>query len=336
MIKEAIEKVAKRIDLSEAETRGVFEEIMSGKASPEEITHFLEAMRDKGETVDEITGAAKVMLEKSDRVDAGLDLIDTCGTGGSSINTFNISTTVAFVVAGCGVKVAKHGNRSASNQCGSADVLEALGVKIELPPAMVRKSILEIGIGFIFAPLFHSATKYAAKPRKDIGGRTIFNILGPLSNPARVTGQVIGVYDEKLTEVLAEVLKRLGSKKAMVVSGADKLDEITITGRTKVTELNNGSINTYYISPEEFGIKKASLSDIKGGAAGENAEITLSILKGERGPKRDIVLMNAAAALVVASKAKDFKEGIKMAEGAIDSGMALKKLNQLMELANKK
>jgi anthranilate phosphoribosyltransferase len=336
MIKEAIEKVAKRIDLSETEMRKVFEEIMSGKSSPGEISHFLKAMRDKGETIEEITGAAKVMLEKSARVDAGIDLIDTCGTGGSGINTFNISTTVAFVIAGCGVRVAKHGNRSASNQCGSADVLEALGVKIELPPAVVRKSILDIGIGFMFAPLFHSATKHAAKPRKEIGGRTIFNILGPLSNPAKVSGQVIGVYDEKLTEVLAHVLKNLGLKKALVVCGMDKLDEITITGKTKVTELKNGDIKTYYISPEEFGIKKALLSDIKGGSTRENAEITLSILKGERGPKRDIVLMNAAAALVVATKAKDFKEGIKMAESAIDSGMALEKLEQLIELTNKK
>lgn len=336
MIKEAIEKVAKRINLTEAETRKVFEEIMSGLASPDEITRFLKALRDKGETIEEITGAAKVMLEKSNRVDAGLDLIDTCGTGGSGINTFNISTTAAFVVAGCGVKVAKHGNRSASCMCGSADVLEALGVKIESSPEMVRRSIMEIGIGFIFAPLFHAATKHAAKPRKDIGTRTIFNILGPLSNPAGVSGQVIGVYDEKLTEVLAHVLKNLALKKALVVCGADKLDEITITGSTKVTELNDGNIKTYYINPGEFGIKKAGLKDIKGGDALENAEITLSILKGERGPKRDIVLLNTAAALMVASKAKDFKEGIKMAEDAIDSGKALEKLNKLIELTNKK
>jgi anthranilate phosphoribosyltransferase len=201
---------------------------------------------------------------------------------------------------------------------------------------MVRKSVLEAGIGFIFAPLFHSATKYAVKPRKDVGGRTIFNILGPLSNPAKVSGQVIGVYDEKLTEVLAHVLKNLGSKKAFVVCGMDKLDEITITDKTKVTELDGDNIKTYYVSPEEFGIKKADLSDIKGGSAKDNAEITLSILKGQGGPKRDIVLLNAAAALIVSSKAKDFKEGIKMAGKAIDSGMALKKLKQLIELTNKK
>jgi len=336
MIQEAIEKVAKKTDLTESETREVFEEIMSGNASSENIARFLKALRSKGETADEITGAAKVMIEKSAHVDAGVDLIDTCGTGGSGINTFNISTTVVFVVAGCGVRIAKHGNRSASCMCGSADVLEALGVKLELSPEMVRNSIMETGIGFIYAPAFHSAMKHAIKPRKDLGGRTIFNILGPLSNPAKVTAQIIGVYDEKLTEVLAQVLKNLGSKKAFVVSGLDKLDEITVTDKTKVTELKDGNIKTYYITPEEFGIKRASLKDIEGACAKENAEITLSILKGEPGARRDIVLLNAAAALVVASKAKDFKEGIKIAESSIDSGRAIEKLKQLIGYTNKK
>ena len=336
MICEAIEKVAKSIDLSEAQMREVFEEIMSGKASSEDIAQFLKVLREKGETVNEITGAARVMIEKSLHVDAGIDLIDTCGTGGSGINTFNVSTTVAFVVAGCGVKVAKHGNRSASSQCGSADLLEALGVKLELSPEMVQRSILETGIGFIYAPTFHSAMKYAIKPRKDLGGRTIFNILGPLSNPAKVTAQVIGVYDENLTEVLAQVLKNLGSKKAFVVSGCDKLDEITIAGETKVTELKDGNIKTYYVTPEEFGIKRSGLEEIRGGAAKENAEITLSVLKGECGARRDIVLLNAAAALVVASKAKDFKEGIKKAVVSIDSGKAIEKLNQLIGFTNRK
>lgn len=336
MIKEAIEKVSKKIDLTESETREVFGEIMSGRAVPEEVAEFLKALREKGETVNEITGAAKCMLEKSARVDAGLDLVDTCGTGGSGINTFNISTTVAFVVAGCGVKVAKHGNRSASRGCGSADVLEALGINLESTPEAVRKAIAEAGIGFMYAPLFHSAMKHAIKPRKDVGGRTIFNILGPLSNPAGTKNQVVGVYDEKLTEVFARVLKNLGSKNALVVCGSDGLDEITITGKTKITELKNGEIKTYHISPEEFGIKKASLEDIKGGGAKENAEITLSILKGEPGPKRDIVLLNSGAALVVAAKAKDIKEGIKLAKDSIDSGKALKKLQQLIEVTNKK
>jgi len=334
MIREATEKIARSVNLSEAYTREVFEEIMSGRASSEDITHFLKALREKGETIDEITGAAKVMIEKSLRVDAGIDLIDTCGTGGSGINTFNISTTVAFVVAGCGVKIAKHGNRSASSQCGSADLLEALGVKLEVSPEMVQRSILETGIGFIYAPAFHSAMKYAIKPRKDLGGRTIFNILGPLSNPARVTSQVIGVYDEKLTEVLAQVLKNLGSKKAFVVCGMDKLDEITIACETKVTELKDGNIKTYYVTPEEFGIKRSSLEEIKGGTAKENAKITLSVLKGANGAKRDIVLLNAAPALVVASKAEDFKEGIKKAASSIDSGAAIGKLKQLIGFTN--
>lgn len=336
MIREAIQKVARRINLTEAETREVFGEIMTGRAASEEIARFLKALREKGETVEEITGAAKVMRERAVGIDAGTDLVDTCGTGGSLINTFNISTTAAFVTAGCGIKVAKHGNRSASCMCGSADVLEALGVKLELSPEDVRKAILETGIGFLYAPLFHSAMKYAIKPRKDLGGRTIFNILGPLSNPARAAGQVIGVYDGKLTEVLANVLKNLGLERAMVVCGMDGLDEITITDKTKITELKDGKINTYSISPEEFGIKKARLTDIEGGSAKDNAQITLSILKGEPGPKRDIVLLNAAAALIVASMAKDFKEGIKLAGGAIDSGSALKKLQELIRLTNKR
>ncbi len=335
MIKVAIEKVSNNIDLTENETREVFNEIMSGSSSHEEIVHFLRALRDKGETIGEITGAAKVMLEKAERVNAGIGLVDTCGTGGTGINTFNISTIAAFVIAGCGVKVAKHGNRSSSNQCGSADVLEALGVKIELPSAMVCRCIIDLGVGFIYAPLFHSATKHAAKPRKEIGGRTIFNILGPLSNPAMVSGQVIGVYNEKLTEVLANVLKNLGLKRALVVYGMDSLDEISITGKTKVTELNGGKIDTYYINPEDFGIKRASLADIKGGTANDNADIMLSILKGERGPRRDIVLLNAAAALIVAGKVKDLKEGIILSEKSIDSGAALEKLERLIELTNK-
>ena len=335
MIYEAIEKIIKKIDLTENETREVFEEIMSGNASSNDIARFLKALREKGETADEITGAAKVMIKKSLRVDAGLDLIDTCGTGGSGINTFNISTTVAFVAAGCGVRIAKHGNRSASNQCGSADVLEALGVKLDVSAEMVRKAILDIGIGFMYAPAFHSAMKHAIKPRREAGGRTIFNIIGPLSNPAGAMSQIIGVYDEKLTEVLANVLRNLGSKKAFVVWGLDKLDEITITGKTKITELKDGAIKTYYVTPEEFGIKRASLEDIKGGSAKENAKTTLAILKGELGPKRDIVLMNAAAALVVGSKAKNFKEGIEKCEDSIDSGKAMDKLSRLIELTNK-
>ncbi|MCX5686756.1 MAG: anthranilate phosphoribosyltransferase [Candidatus Omnitrophica bacterium] len=350
MIREAIEKVVKGIDLSEGEMRSAFDQIMSGGATAAQIGAFVTGLRMKGETVEEITGAAKVMREKSihisagrsvvdiDRDDINIDaetIIDTCGTGGSGTNTFNISTTVAFVVAGCGLRVAKHGNRSASSRCGSADVLEALGVKLDVGADLVQRCILEIGIGFLYAPLFHNAMKYAITPRKEIGIRTIFNILGPLANPANATSQVVGVYDAGLTETLAKVLKNLGTKRAFVVYGMDALDEITITGKTKVSELKGGKIRTYFITPEQFGLKRSRLADIEGGNAKENAEITLSVLKGERGPRRDVVLLNAAAALVCGSKAKNFKEGVKDAIASIDAGKALEKLLRLIELTNR-
>jgi anthranilate phosphoribosyltransferase len=349
MIREAIEKVTKRRNLSEAEMRGAFEEIMSGSATHAQIGSFITALRMKGETVEEITAAAKVMRERSvhitagkklvdiDRDDINIDeetIIDTCGTGGTGTNTFNISTTVAFVVAGSGLKVAKHGNRAASSTCGSADVLEALGVKLDVGADMVQRCILELGIGFLYAPSFHSAMKHVLAPRKEIGIRTIFNILGPLSNPANATSQVLGVYDPSLTDVMAKVLKNLGSKRAFIVHGMDTLDEITITGKTKVSELNNGRIRNYYISPEKFGIKRASLDDIRGGGAKENAEIILSVLKGERSARRDVVLLNAAASLVSGFKVKDFRSGIKLAAESIDSGRAMEKLLKLIELTN--
>ncbi len=337
MIKEAIEKVVKKIDLSEAEMREAFGEIMEGRATPSQIGAFITALRAKGETVDEITAAARVMREKSLKIHTGkeVSLVDTCGTGGTGVNTFNISTTVAFVAAGAGLKVAKHGNRSASSQCGSADVLEALGVKLDKGPEVVAECIREIGIGFMYAPLFHSAMKHAVAPRKEIGIRTIFNILGPLSNPAGATSQVLGVYDAGLTEVIAKVLKRLGAERAFVVYGMDMLDEITITGKTKVTELRGGKIRTYYVTPERFGLKRAALEDIKGGNAEENAKMVLSVLKGERGPKRDVVLLNSSAAIVAGFKAKDFKSGIRIAERSIDSGRALEKLQKLIEFTNR-
>ena len=332
MIKEAIEKVVRKTDLTEAETRGVFDEIMSGRATPAQIGSFVTALRMKGETVDEITGAAKVMREKSIKIHTGKSetIVDTCGTGGSGTNTFNISTAVAFVVAGAGLKVAKHGNRSASSECGSADVLEALGVNLDIGPDRVEKCIKEIGIGFIYAPLFHGAMKYAITPRKEIGIRTIFNLLGPLSNPANATSQVLGVYDAKLTEVIARVLKNLGCRRAFVVSGMDTLDEITITGKTKITELNKGRLKTYFVSPEKFGMKRSKLKAISGGSAKKNAEILLSILKGERGPRRNVVLLNAAAALVAGFKAGNFKTGIELAQVSIDSGRAVELLNRLI------
>lgn len=336
MIREAITKVGKRIDLTEGEMCSVFEEIMSGKAAAAEITAFLDGLRKKGETVEEITAAAKVMREKAIRIKVDGDtVIDTCGTGGTGINTFNISTTAALVAAGCGVKVAKHGNRSASCQCGSADVLEALGVKIDIAPDKVAKCINEVGIGFMFAPVFHLAMKYAAPSRKELGGKTIFNILGPLSNPAGATHQVMGVYDAKLTEVLAGVLKNLGSERAFVVSGSDGLDEVTVTGRTKISELDKGQIRTYYVTPEDFRVNRVSLDELKGGASKENAATTLSLLKGERSGRRDIVLANASTSLVLAGKAKDFRTGAEMAEESIDSGKALEKLTKLIEFTKR-
>jgi len=349
MIREAIEKIARRKDLTESEMRGAFGEIMSGSATQAQIGSFITALRMKGETVEEITAAARVMREMSihinaggrmvdiDRDDINLDeetIIDTCGTGGSGTNTFNISTTVAFVVAGCGLKVAKHGNRCASSACGSADVLEALGVKLDVGADMVQRCILEIGIGFLYAPTFHGAMKHALLPRKEIGIRTIFNLLGPLSNPANATSQVLGVYESSLTEVMAGVLKNLGSKRAFVVYGMDTLDEITITGKTKVSELKNGKVKSYFLTPEKFGIKRASLDDIKGGDAKENAEIVISVLKGDRSPRRDVVLLNSAASLVSGFKAKDIKSGIKLAAESIDSGRAMEKLLKLIELTN--
>lgn len=343
MIREAIEKIVKRVDLSETEMRGIFSEIMSGKATDAQIGAFASALRMKGETVEEITGASRAMREKSVRISAGKAsvniseeaIIDTCGTGGSGINTFNISTTVAFVVSGCGLKVAKHGNRAMSGRCGSADVLEALGVKLDIGPDMAQRCLLEIGIGFLYAPAFHSAMKYAVGPRKEIGIRTIFNLLGPLSNPANATSQVLGVYDAGLTDVIARVLKNLGSKRAFVVHGMDALDEITITGKTRVSELRGGRVRTYFISPEKFGMRRSRLDDIEGGDSKENADILLSVLKGERTARRDIVLLNASAALVAGSKAKNFKAGIKMAAESIDSGRALDKLMRLIEMTNR-
>ncbi len=335
MIKEAIEKVTKRVDLAESEMRSAFNEIMSGEAAAKDIELFLTALRDKGETVLEITAAAKVMREKSVRIDAGTDIVDTCGTGGTGINTFNISTATAFVASGCGVRIAKHGNRSASGHCGSADVLEALGVKIDISPETVSKCIGKVGIGFLFAPSFHKAMKHAAAPRKAIGGRTIFNILGPLSNPALARYQVIGVYDAKLTETIAEVLRNLGTKRAFVAHGEDSLDEITITASTKITELNDGKIKTYHVSPEDFGVKKAMLEDIRGYDARRNADILLSVLKGEKSARREIVLMNASVVLVCAGRAKDFKAGMLMAAVSIDSGKAMEKLQKMVEFTNK-
>lgn len=333
-IKEAIERVVNYNSLTEKETYTIFNEIMSGKTQPAEISAFITALRMKGETVEEITAAVKVMREKSLKIKlTGIQpVVDTCGTGGTGIGAFNISTCAGFVLAACGVKVAKHGNRAASSHCGSADVLEKLGVKIDVPAAVTKKCINKINIGFLFAPLFHSAMKYASGVRKEIGIRTIFNILGPLSNPANVNCQVLGVYDGGLTKIMAKVLKNLGTKRAFIVHGSDGLDEVTITGKTMVSELKNGKIKSYTVTPDIFGIKKASLNVVKGGSSEENANIIRDVLAGKRSAKRDIVLINAAMALVAADKAENFKEATAIAATAIDSGRAMEKLRQLIKM----
>lgn len=350
MIKEAIAKVVKGVDLSREEMAACMNEIMTGNATQAQIGSFITALRLKGETVEEITGAAMVMREQALRLDVDRDvvdidrddinidretIVDTCGTGGSGTNTFNISTTTAFVVAGAGLKVAKHGNKGVSSQCGSADVIKALGVNIDISPEKVKECIKKIGIGFLYAPLFHAAMKYAIGPRREIGIRTIFNILGPLTNPAGANCQVLGVYREDLTDTLANVLKNLGIKRAFVVHGMDTLDEITITGRTKISEVKDKKVTTFYVEPADFGMKPANIEDIKGGTSEENAKIVREVIEGEKGPRQDIVLLNASAALVAGGKAKDFKDGIRIARESIDSGKALKKLEALIELTNK-
>lgn len=335
MIKEAINKIVEGNYLTQDEAEDVMNEIMNGESTPSQIASFITALRMRGETVDEITGCAKVMREKVTKIRTNADLlVDTCGTGGDSSHTFNISTISALVAAGAGLSIAKHGNRAVSSQSGSADVLKALGVNIEADADKVAKCIDEIGIGFLFAPLWHPAMKHAIGPRREIGIRTIFNILGPLTNPAGAQAQVLGVYNVKLTELIANVLKNLGSRHVFVVHGSDGLDEITTTGKTYVTELKDNQLLSYTIEPEDFGISRANKTDLIGGSAEENARIALKILEGEKGPKRDIVLLNASAAIVAGGKTSDIKEGIKLAEESIDSGRAMQKLELLRKLSN--
>ncbi|MBI4745909.1 MAG: anthranilate phosphoribosyltransferase [Deltaproteobacteria bacterium] len=336
MIKDAIAKVVERKNLTEDEMVSVMREIMEGEATPAQIASIITALRMKGETVDEITGAARVMREKALKVKTKAPVVvDTCGTGGDETFTFNISTAAAFVVAGAGITVAKHGNRSVSSKSGSADVLKSLGVNIEAEVQKVEECLDSIGIGFLFAPLMHGAMKYAAPVRREIGIRTVFNILGPLTNPAGAQYQVLGVYRSELTEMLAEVLRNLGSVRAFVVSGNDGLDEITLTAETKVSELKDGVVNTYYIKPEDFGMTRCKLFELQGGDPDDNAGIIREILKGEKGAKRDVVVLNAAAAITASGKANDIKDGIKLAEEAIDSGKALEKLERLIEITNR-
>lgn len=333
MIKEALAKLVERKDLTPQEAEGVMGEIMRGEATPSQIGAFLVALRMKGETPQEIAGCARAMRSCAITVKTNCkELVDTCGTGGDQTGTFNISTVTAFVVAGAGLPVAKHGNRSVSSRCGSADLLEALGVKIDLGPEEVAQCIDRVGIGFLFAPRLQPAMKNAAVPRKEMGIRTIFNILGPLTNPASASIQLLGVYSPDLTETLASVLNLLGSARAMVVHGAGGLDELSTADKNKITQLRNGKITTYYLRPKELGLAPASLEELKGGTPKENAEIALSLLKGESGRRREVVLLNAAACLVAADKAPDFREGLVLAARAIDSGEALKKLDRLVQL----
>lgn len=329
MIKEAVNILTGGMDLSEAEMSGCMTEIMEGRATDAQMGAFLMGLRVKGETVPEITGAARVMREKAAKIKSPEGTLDTCGTGGDMAGTFNISTTTAIVVSACGVPVAKHGNRSVSSSSGSADVLEALGVKIDLPPEKVERCLFETGFGFLFAPLFHPAMKYAIGPRREMAIRTIFNILGPITNPAGAKRQILGVFSDRLTETLCRVLGNLGAEDAMVVHGEDGLDEITITDGTKVSRFRDGKVESFILAPEDFNLSRAGLADIAGGDKETNARLTVSILSGEKGPKRDIVLANSAAALIVAGKTEDIKVAVAMAQDAIDSGRALRKLQEI-------
>lgn len=333
---EVIERVVNRYHLSEEEAEEAMGAIMSGQATPAQIASLLTALRLKGETVEEITGFARAMRARARSIRPPFNhVIDTCGTGGDQKSTFNISTTAAFVVAGAGLPVAKHGNRSVSSRCGSADVLEALGVKVDLTPEQAERCLEETGICFLFAPVFHEAMKYAVGPRREIGIRTVFNILGPLTNPAEARLQLLGVYDPNLTGVLARVLRRLGSARAMVVHGEDGLDEITHTGRTRVSELVDGEIRSYEVVPEDLGLRRGRLEEITGSTAEENARIAIDVLSGKPGPCRDVVLMNAGAALLVGGKVGDLRDGVRLAAEVIDSGAALRKLREFVDFTRR-
>lgn len=328
---ENLNTIIQKKDLTSDAMSSMMSDIFSGNITDSQVGAFMAALATKGETFEELAGAAITMRRKAARVQTvSKVVVDTCGTGGDASSTFNVSTTTALTVAGCGITIAKHGNRSISSKCGSADVLEELGVKIDTDPEIVEEAVNEIGIGFLFAPKFHSAMKYAAKARKEVGIRSIFNMLGPLTNPAATRYQLLGVFAPQLTEMFAKALKLLGAKRAFVVHGHDGMDEITICAPTRVSELNNGMIRTYDIDPINFFDGYADPKSLKGGDAKVNAEITRSILKGEKGPTRDIVLINTAAALVAAGKADDLKDGIKKAEQSLDSGKAMAKLEELV------
>ena len=336
MIREAIQRAVDGKDLSEEEASSAMTEIMEGVATPSQIGALVTALRIKGETIDEITGFARVMRDKATPIPHKQPLVaDTCGTGGDHSSTFNISTTAAFVVAGAGVHVAKHGNRALTSMTGSSEVLAALGVKIDISPETVGLCIDEVGMGFLFAPALHGAMKHAGPTRKEIGIRTVFNLLGPLTNPAGSKHQVVGVPDADFVEKLAAVLGRLGAKHALVVHGEDGLDEITLTGESRVAEWVGGKVRSYYVDPEEYGMALCEPAALKGGDAAANAAITREILSGAKGAKRDIVVLNAAAALVAADKVLTLREGVAMAVHCIDSGAALAKLDALVKFTNR-
>ena len=331
MFRENLNKIVRRNNLSADEMGQMITEIFSGNITDVQIGALMAALATKGETFEELAGAARAMRRKAVRIQvAASTIVDTCGTGGDGAHTFNISTTTALVVAGCGLTVAKHGNRSVSSRCGSADLLEVLGVKLDTQPEIVEEAVQEIGIGFLFAPLFHGAMRHAAKARQEVGLRSIFNMLGPLTNPAAANCQLLGVYAPELTEMFAQALQLLGAKRAFVVHGHDGLDEISVCAPTRVSELKDGLIRTFDINPEQFFGVLADSNDLSGGSPEENAEITMAILKGEKGPKRDVVLLNTAAALVAAEKAAEFREGIRLAAESIDQGAALAKLEALV------
>ena len=323
--------IIQRKDLSESQMADMMNIVLTGNATEAQIGAMMAALATKGETFQELAGAAKAMRQNARRIQAtGSPVVDTCGTGGDGAHTFNISTTTAFVVAGCGVTVAKHGNRSVSSKCGSADVLEALGVKLTTPPEIVEEAIQEVGIGFMFAPLYHSAMKHAVKPRQELGVRSIFNMLGPLTNPASAGCQLLGVFVPQLTEMFAQALKLLGGQSAMVVHGHDGLDEISVCAPTRASQLKEGLIHTFDIDPEQYFGRLADPEEMAGGDPAENAAITREILSGAAGARRNVVLINAGAALLAAGKAADLQAGIEMAAAAIDNGEATRKLDALI------
>ncbi len=334
MIKEAIYKLINREDLSLDMAESVIDEIMNGEVTQAQIASFITAMRMKGESIEEITACARSMRKHGDKLKSDRDVLEIVGTGGDGANTFNISTISSLVISAAGIPVAKHGNRSVSSKCGSADVLEALGVNIDIPVEKSEKILEEIGICFMFAPRYHSSMKHAAPVRKELGIRTIFNILGPLTSPAAAQYQLLGVYDENLVEPLARVLANLGVKRAMVVHGHDGLDEITLTSSSTVCEVNNGRLNSFFLDPKQFGFRYCKLNDLAGGGPAENADIARRILNGEKGPRREIILLNAAVCLYMVYNNITLRECVRMAEDVIDSKKALEQLNKFIQLSN--